>query len=197
MCSNERQAQEIVGAAPDSDGSQIMEVEHTPIVVDGGSAQIDFSSAVYQGDHVQQHTSEGLFIFDIRTGDNRLHPDTHSPICHTVESNEVCEIVFHCQLDQQEEMNFTITGAGRDAVMSAPARSCVIDFSEDEYPRRNSQADIDAERRVHANAMRKIVGLEIFTLTNGQRTRVHNCTLANGKCKFIILDPHVIDDDDD
>jgi hypothetical protein len=178
------------GAKPDTGVPQSTEVEHTPIVVDGGSAKIDFSSDEYRGEQVRKHTSSGLFLDNIENlDDNDGHPDTGDSICHTVGSDEVCRIVVHCKLPGHNDSNFVVEGGGRNAVIGTASRSSFIDFSEDEYPVQT----VSNGRRIHANAGRKIVKLEIFTLTNGQWKLIHDCPLVppNGKCQFTIRDPHV------
>lgn len=177
-------------AKPESGGPQGTEVEHTPIIVDGGSAKIDFSADEYHGNQVQKHTSSGLFLDNIENlDDNNGHPDTGNSICHTVGSDEVCRVVVHCKLPGQNDSNFVVEGGGRNAVISMASRSSVVDFNENEYPLQT----LSSGRRIHANAGRKIVKLEIFSLVSGQWKLIHDCPLVppSGKCKYTIRDPHV------
>ncbi len=176
-----------------SPAGNLGEVEHTPIIVDGGSAQIDFSSVEYNGNGVVQHTSAGLFLRDITCLDGLnggVHSDTGSRICHTVQAGEVCQVVFNCKLTGHQDRDFTIEGGSKTAVSSGAGASPAISFDEAEYPQ---QAGSATGRRVHANQQRKIVGLKIFTLSNGQKTLVHDCPLIppSGKCKYQVADPHV------
>src|ERR1044072_1497216 len=133
MDSDKNSQQKVRATKPDPTAPGGTEVEHTPIIIDGGSAKIDFSSVEYHGSSVRKHTSAGLFLQNIENLSGKVHDDTHSSICHQVQADEVCEVVVHCQLPGQGEENFTISGGGRNAVISGAAPSTVIDFNEVEY----------------------------------------------------------------
>ncbi len=154
-------------------------VDHEPIIITGGSTQIEFGRQEYtqSGDDQVGHA-------DLRLKAVRARHDKHDDgrfECHELEGNEVCVIRVHCRRPQHDPRIITISGGLN--------RSPVINFDHGEF----KHIKVTKRRKIRGSSARKIFKLEIFRLkTNGQTEDkpFHECPLipANGKCSYEIDD---------
>jgi hypothetical protein len=154
------------------------EADHTPIIITGDSVKIDLSSQEYSPIS-GVYTSAGLDLHLIE-GLHATHADG-SRLCYFVRPGEVCTVVFHCKRASFPDRNVLIHGG----LTTSP--TVIFDFVE--Y---GEDTTAPGNRKVHANANRKITAMEILRIRDGRSERVHVCPLipANGKCQYRIWDPH-------
>jgi hypothetical protein len=149
------------------------EVSHTPIIINDGSASIDFSKVDYKPvSGTGRHNAKGLKIRSIIVDSSQ---GTH--VCHIVPIDETCEITVVCNRNGVDDKNFVVRG-------STPVE---IEFDNDEYP---ETLPDDVRREIHRNENRTISAM---TIRNGQGMIVHECDLVlNGKNRMITInDPHL------
>jgi hypothetical protein len=154
------------------------EADHTPIIITGDSVRIDISSEEYTPIS-SVYSSSGLDLHLIEC----LHA-THSSgdrLCYFVRPGELCTVVFHCTRAGHPDRDVIIQGG----LTTSP--TVIFDFVE--Y---GEDTSAPGNRRVHANADRRIVGMEIFRTRGGLTERVHVCPLIppSGRCQYRIWDPH-------
>jgi hypothetical protein len=164
------------------------DVEHPPVIITDGSATIALDENEYRRTPPMtgnRHVSTGLRLLSV--GANRLHDETKSQICHTLDDDEVVEIRVTTRVGGgPHQRSFTITGGNAEDGSQSP----VVEFDHGIFPAGN----VVASRRRFRNANRQIVSLEIFS-PPGSAQPVHTCSVVANLSNYEItfFDDHVDD----
>jgi subtilisin family serine protease len=143
---------------------------HDPIIIDGGSARIDFNHEAIAPDpiHPSRFFSREHFISGLIFRNN----ETRNEVTLTVPPNGNCTITIHCDFQ------------GNDRPIVISGRLVQIFFDPAEYP-------LDSlNPREHRSARRRITGIDIRDDNpNGQTTFFRNVP-SSGLCRISVVVGH-------
>lgn len=159
-------------------------VSHTPIIITDGSASIEFDELEYPAVSATTHQSTGLRLSGVSA--NKKHSNG-SIVCHNLATGEKVSIVVTCVVGGTNPKTFTINGG--NFVDGTGSPSIAFDhtvFDEVFTP-------IDPGNRVRrGKGNRDITKLEIFRVSGGGNTLVHDCdVIAKKNFRIKVRDPHV------